>query len=1040
MRPIQLVMQAFGPYSKREVVDFRKLGGNTLFLITGPTGSGKTTIFDAICFALYGETSGNIRAPEQLRSQFSSPDIMTEVMLEFELRGISYHIHRIPKQEKPKSRGQGYTEQKPEASLISDTKGQRKVHTGVINVNNQIESIIGINAEQFRQIMMIPQGEFQKLLIADSQEREKVLRKLFDTSIYRLFQQNIDERAKDLYGDIKSIQQLRQHEIKRIDYGEDETLKNLLDQQRLNGNEILERAKVFIQKDCQETKHLAREIKKLEKEIEAIIQEREKANENNGKLLRLEHIKDQLEKLQDNQENIVLLQEQIDVSQRASSLIPVEDYWKQRKNEVEKLEKMKESLYKEKESIEKEFVSIKNKLEKLQSDEKEDEREKSKQELIKLQTYMDKVKQFKSIEETIETSQQKLDKLEKQKREVEETFTKNKDDIKRLSIERENGSKAKIKMLEIREVISQSSGRIKSYSQAREWLISEAKQVKEYQQEQKGYAENLQQMTIAERNFKEHRLHFLMNQAALLAKDLEEGMPCPVCGATEHINLAKPTEDFVTEDELNTYEKEYERIRNRQQTLEQMCTTKKEQLKNLREKIRSLFAEELQINDIDLAEVEDAIQKEQDKKSDLELIFAEQEKMIKRTQNHDQKIHELEKEQIDLEKTHKQVDDQWMKAQEEKIEQSTIFKQLCEEVPEHYRKENVLEEAIESLLVWIEEDRKQVLSMMKEHDSVKEKRLNIITMVSEHEKRLDDARTYEGEAYKDFMIQLENKRFESVEAYELGKLSDENVLAKQKQVEAYTKEKSALISQKEQLEKESKQLQVVDIEVYEKRLYQRKEDRVKLDETFNQKKYRYEHNQKILELVGSYQSQIGEKEAKYAVLGNLAQVAQGNNPLRISFERYVLAAFLEDVLTAANMRLTKMTFGRYSLHRSDDLERKNRQSGLELQVFDNYTGKMRHVKTLSGGESFKTSLAMALGLSDVVQSYTGGIQLDTMFVDEGFGTLDQESLDSAINCLVDLQKRGRLIGIISHVQELKERIESRLEIYSTQTGSRTEFV
>jgi exonuclease SbcC len=313
-------------------------------------------------------------------------------------------------------------------------------------------------------------------------------------------------------------------------------------------------------------------------------------------------------------------------------------------------------------------------------------------------------------------------------------------------------------------------------------------------------------------------------------------------------------------------------------------------------------------------------------------------------------------------------------------------------------------------------------------------------MVSEHEKRLDDARTYEGEAYKDFMIQLENKGFESVEAYELGKLSDENVLAKQKQVEAYTKEKSALISQKEQLEKESKQLQVVDIEVYEKRLYQRKEDRVKLDETFNQKKYRYEHNQKILELVGSYQSQIGEKEAKYAVLGNLAQVAQGNNPLRISFERYVLAAFLEDVLTAANMRLTKMTFGRYSLHRSDDLERKNRQSGLELQVFDNYTGKMRHVKTLSGGESFKTSLAMALGLSDVVQSYTGGIQLDTMFVDEGFGTLDQESLDSAINCLVDLQKRGRLIGIISHVQELKERIESRLEIYSTQTGSRTEFV
>ena len=182
------------------------------------------------------------------------------------------------------------------------------------------------------------------------------------------------------------------------------------------------------------------------------------------------------------------------------------------------------------------------------------------------------------------------------------------------------------------------------------------------------------------------------------------------------------------------------------------------------------------------------------------------------------------------------------------------------------------------------------------------------------------------------------------------------------------------------------------------------------------------------------------KSKRYELLGNLARVAQGQNPARVTFERYVLAAFLEDILEAANIRLNQMSQNRYQLYRTDEKERKNKQSGLELEVFDQYTGKARHVKTLSGGESFKASLSMALGLSDVVQSYAGGVRLDTMFIDEGFGTLDQESLESAINCLIDLQKTGRLIGIISHVQELKERIDVRLEVSSGYTGSATRFV
>ncbi|MEA1975929.1 MAG: SbcC/MukB-like Walker B domain-containing protein, partial [Bacillota bacterium] len=186
--------------------------------------------------------------------------------------------------------------------------------------------------------------------------------------------------------------------------------------------------------------------------------------------------------------------------------------------------------------------------------------------------------------------------------------------------------------------------------------------------------------------------------------------------------------------------------------------------------------------------------------------------------------------------------------------------------------------------------------------------------------------------------------------------------------------------------------------------------------------------------------EVGKIEKKFFIIGDLSNVANGNNEKRISFERYVLAAFLEDIIYAANTRLDKMTDGRYQMLRTDKKERANKQSGLEIEVFDNYTGKTRHVKTLSGGESFKASLAMALGLSDVVQEYAGNVRLDTMFIDEGFGTLDSESLDSAINCLIDLQKNGRLVGIISHVPELKDRIPSRLEVISSNIGSETRFV
>lgn len=301
-----------------------------------------------------------------------------------------------------------------------------------------------------------------------------------------------------------------------------------------------------------------------------------------------------------------------------------------------------------------------------------------------------------------------------------------------------------------------------------------------------------------------------------------------------------------------------------------------------------------------------------------------------------------------------------------------------------------------------------------------------------------------GETYENSKRELEEKisksGFLSFGEYEKSKMDAEEIRAGKKHIDDYSKELHSLKLQYENLLAETRNLVLKNIEEFDESIKKIAEEINGMIDERSNVEGRVSSNSRIIEEVKRINLEIGGGEKSYRIVGNLAKIAQGRNKGMITFERYVLAAFLDDILSAANIRLRKMSQGRYVLSRTEELERKNKQSGLELEVFDNYTGKSRHVKTLSGGEGFKASLSMALGLSDVVQSYSGGVQLDTMFIDEGFGTLDQESLDNAISCLIDLQETGRLVGIISHVQELKERMDARLEVKSTNTGSTTEFV
>lgn len=293
---------------------------------------------------------------------------------------------------------------------------------------------------------------------------------------------------------------------------------------------------------------------------------------------------------------------------------------------------------------------------------------------------------------------------------------------------------------------------------------------------------------------------------------------------------------------------------------------------------------------------------------------------------------------------------------------------------------------------------------------------------------------------KEFDEKILSSGFLSFDNYENAKMKSQEIKAGKKMIDDYSKELHSLKQQYDRLILDTKETKAKDIGEFDDLINKLTEEIDIIIQERSKVENRVLSNSKIIEEVKSINCEIGDSEKSYSIMGNLARIAQGRNNGMITFERYVLAAFLDDILSAANIRLRKMSQGRYILSRTEELARRNKQSGLELEVFDNYTGKSRHVKTLSGGEGFKASLSMALGLSDVVQSYSGGVQLDTMFIDEGFGTLDQESLDNAVSCLIDLQESGRLVGIISHVQELKERIDTRLEVRSTNTGSTTEFV
>ncbi len=893
MKPLNLIISAFGPYKGETNIDFRKIGKNGLFLVTGDTGAGKTTIFDAISFALFNEVSGSNRTISSLRSNFATTE-ETFVELEFEHKNKIYKLTRKPPYERAKKNGEGTTTSVADASLEYDDK----IITGTKNVNDKIIEVIGINARQFKQIAMLAQGEFIKILFADSKDRTEIFRKIFETDIYEIITNNLIELARKTKSELESYKTSFTTNTKNIRWVEKPTSIDLIDFKKLNQGdieEILKLLKEEIEKSKVEYKKIDKRNEELLKNKKEIEEEIKMLNEQNMKIDRYQKLVLDLEELSKKEKEIKEKEIKIKVSEKIlSSILPKEEMVKTIKKEID-------------------------------------------ENIIKIKKIEENIKNGEKIEKE---NQEKIEKLQKLKvvvqeyQEISKREEKNNEEIKKI----ENINKS-----------------IKEKEKISEYYISINEEYKK---------KNEQYLKEEDKFFRE--------QAGIIAEKLIEGVPCPVCGSKAHPNIAKKSDGVLNEKELETLKKEVSK-------LEKINNTEKENITKINSKIEA---------------IKETIEKSKEKNFD----FKQYVQIIEEKKN------ELEKDKRNLKET---------------------FEELISKISNSYEKINDFN--FDEFSKIIDKKIKDDNELLLESKTIQK---NIQKMLEVKQEQYENKN-------KEYQEKIKELGFENEIEYRENTLTEKQIEDLKRQIEKYKEEVTATKTKIEELKKELKSKDKVDISKKEELLKQIVDEQKMVNVEILQKKTLLEINVDTNKKLKITSTELLEKMDKVAKIEELSRIASGTavGKRRIAFEQYVQATYFDMIIVEANKRLINMTDNRYVLVRKKTSGKISEKIGLDLDVLDNYNGKLRDIKSLSGGESFKAALALALGLSDIIQSYSGGVVIDTLFIDEGFGTLDTESREQAINTLITLTGDNKLIGIISHVSELKERIDKKIIVNKGQDGS-----
>ena len=913
MRPIKLVMSAFGPYAGRTEVDFEKLGINGLYLITGDTGAGKTTIFDAIAYALYGEASGDLRDSSMLRSKYAELETPTEVELVFAYDGKEYTVKRNPEYERKAKKGDGVTVQKAEAEL---TYHDGRVVTKIKDVNTAIVEIMGVDRNQFSQIAMIAQGDFRKLLVADTKERQEIFRKIFKTDYYRILQDKIKSEYSAVRNEYEAAQSSVKQYISDIQCDENNVLIIEANKAR-NGEMTVEDVVELITK-------ILENDKKSESVTSEKISETEKA---------LEEVTAVLAKA----EEYSKAQSELEKSEKTYAELTASF------EEIKKILEAEKAKKPEQEKLIKEISVIDAEIPKY------DELDAKKFELHRLTKQINESN--KNLANYLDAEKKISEDIAKMKEEhkVLENAGTNREKLLREKEQAENRKSALenlVKKITVFDVLNANYERAKiAYRDA----FDKAESVK-----------NLYEM-----NYRA----FLNEQAGILAENLTEGTPCPVCGSTNHPCLAEKSVTAPTEADVNESKSAYDKARKYAEELSRTAGEIKGQVDSQTEELQKLISDLLNSCESGAAQ------------STAKNIIAEIAENLKTI---NEKIIIEEKNA----KRKAELDEMIPKA-EERIKKAEEVIAEC--------RQNI--SALTASCTEIEKQCKSLSATLKfegKADAVAKKKA-LENTLSAMQKALEDAEKSYAESEKEIV---------------------------------------GLDAKIKQLKKQLSESDAIDIGAAEQKKSALTEEKISLTAVQRIIGIRIDSNTKCLDNINKKSDELSEIEKRKISLNALNNNAIGNisGKEKIMLETYIQMTYFDRIIARANTRFMKMSGGQYELKRSETADNNRSQSGLDLSVIDHYNGTERSVKTLSGGESFKASLSLALGLSDEIQSSAGGIKLDTMFVDEGFGSLDPESLSQAFRALADLSDGNRLVGIISHVADLKEKIDKQVIITKEKTG------
>ena len=919
MRPLKLTISGFGPYAGTQELDFTAFGTGGLYLITGDTGAGKTTIFDAITFALFGEASGNNREPGMLRSKYAKPEDPTGVELTFTYDGKEYTVKRSPEYERAKTRGTGFTKQNPEAQL---TYPDGRIVTKQREVDKAIGEIIGLTREQFSQVSMISQGDFRKLLQADTKERQKIFRDIFGTGYYVTLQNRLKDEANDLWRQLSSADASRQQYVGGITCSEDSLLFLDVKKAKEGGMltaDVMELLDKLLAEDGKTQDALAAKLAKVEKRLEEI----------NVQLTKAEAYTKAKNSLAENQEKEVT---QISALEAATQALEAA-----------------QATIPEQEALSKQITEIELLLP-------------SYDELTAKNTELDNKKIDLSCAQDVEKAAQ----------EAIASLTNELTALKAERKELESVSAEKEKLIHMKQQLADDRAKFQALIASLGALDAQRERLAEKQADyQKAEVESAQKRKAYDTVNKA----FLDEQAGILASTLAVGTPCPVCGSTEHPRLATVSDAAPTEEAVKKAKEDYETAQETTNNASAAASAQKGVVSNTEEKL--LQEIDALIPGTSLENARSAVQAKIDALTQRIDVLAEQ-------------ITELE-------------------TKEEK--RDALDEQLPEKentLTQEREAETAAKEQIAALTTAVAELKKQVEGLKK---------------------KLSFADKATAEAHKDALKEKLDSLKEALADAETGyntckedlagicsaikQLKEQLTVGCEIETDALEEEKQALTKQKKEIAEQQQDIHT-----------------------------RLATNGKAQTDIASKAEEMAQLEERHAWVRALSDTANGtlSGKDKIMLETYIQTTYFDRILQRANLRLLKMSGGQYDLKRRRKAESKQSQSGLELDIIDHVNGTERSVNTLSGGEAFLASLALALGLSDEVQMSTG-IKLDTLFVDEGFGSLDSEALSKAYNTLASLTEGNRLVGIISHVAELKERIDKQIVVTKSKSGgSKTEIL